>query len=123
MHGTLPKPSTSCNWVEATSVSPIDALAPAGLWIQVVENMHRKLPLDDQEAAWGEPPGLTTAAPVPPEHEQGSLEWHHYVRCETRIYKPAMTGKELCNVTCRLVVFESLGTNIGWGQDLDAVTL
>ena len=123
MHGTLPKPSTSCNWVEATSVSPTDALAPAGLWIQVVENMHRRLPLDDQEAAWGEPPGLTTAAPVPPEHEQGSLEWHHYVRCETRIYKPAMTGKELCNVTCRLVVFESLGTNIGWGQDLDAVTL
>jgi hypothetical protein len=79
-------------------------LAPPGPWNKRVHELdieaHKdtldRQPLTQETSL--QHPDTKTAARRHDDKEQ--LEWHHFISCNGRLYKPSMTGRELQNVTC-----------------------
>jgi hypothetical protein len=126
-HACLQRPNSTTRWACVDHKQESDSPAPAGPWIKLVSDLHRETNKDHSNGdpptqSPTEKPPYTFEAPQTTSHKE-QLSWHHFVSYNGRIYKPVMTGRELQNVTCKFFTFPQQGTDIGWGQNLDAVSI
>ena len=126
-HACLQRPNSTTRWERVDDKQESDCLAPPGPWIKLVLDLDRETNQDqmiDDPATQPPPerPQDTTQDPLTTPHKE-QLSWHHFIPHNGRIYKPVMTGRELKNVTCKFFTFPKHGTDIGWGQNMDAITI
>jgi len=126
-HACLQRPNSTTRWARVDDKQESDCLVPPGPWIKLVLDLDRETnkdhPIGDHatQSPTEKPP--YTAQPSPTTSHKEQLSWHHFVSHNVRIYKPVMTGRELQNVTCKFFTFPKQGTDIGWGKNLDAVSI
>jgi hypothetical protein len=126
-HACLQRPNSTTRWARVDDKQESNCLPPPGPWIKLVLDLDRETNKDQiigdhaTQPPTEKPPYTAQAPPTTPHKEQ--LSWHHFISHNGRIYKPVMTGRELQNVTCKFFTFPKQGTDIGWGQNLDAISI
>jgi len=126
-HACLQRPNSNTRWACVHRRQESDSPAPPGPWTKHVSDLdtetHQEHINSDSlpQSPTAKPTDTYQASQTPVNKEP--LFWHHFISCNGRIYKPVMTGRELQNVTCTFFTFPQPGTDIGWGLNLDAVSI
>jgi hypothetical protein len=126
-HACLQRPNSNTRWARVHHIQESDSPAPPGPWSKLVfdldtESQQDHIDIDPSSQSTSEKQANTYLVSQSNTIKE-PLSWHHFISCHGRIYKPIMTGRELQNVTCTFFTFPQPGTDIGWGLNMDTVSI